>query len=324
MNLSKNIKLLTYNIIHFPTFPPFTKKTFYKPERLKVLAEKLKPFDVVCLQEMYRPLSENLDAFLANLRLSGFKYFYIIDLNGHFTHFLSDGGVMIVSKHKILYAEQRQWTFGIKQDAVCNKGGIYCQLELPGKKTMHLINVHVQATYSFDPDEKQTDTVIVRQQQFSELKCWMKDLFRRFKITRDQIFMLCGDFNMNANHMTKSIQSYFKSVEVEDETRKIDQLTNLRNSSSLYSFFMNFMGYDNDLFSLIDVYKTHHNQFPITFGSVEYDEDNNPVQQETYLTDEKEFFVTETLDYIFLVKPSPSYSSSIDDQTGKEIIIWVK
>lgn len=313
----KTISLLTFNILHFPTIPYISAKTYHKRERLKVMAEKFRPYDIVCLQEMYRPLSQNLDMFLVDLKKSGFEYFYIIDLNGHFTQFLSDGGVMIVSKFPIKYAEQVQWPTGIKQDAACSKGGIYCMVELPNGKTLHLIDIHVQATYKFDPDAIQAMTVVVRQQQFNILKQWILTIFSKFHVKRQDMFVMCGDFNMDALYMNKPIKEYIKSVSVEGVKEGSADLIKLRESENLYSFFINFMMMNNDKFELENVYYNQHNEFPITYGELNLDSKNNRVQEETYLTDEEEFFNLEALDYIFVIKPTAKYSKSIKDTSGK-------
>jgi endonuclease/exonuclease/phosphatase family metal-dependent hydrolase len=313
---NKKISLLTYNIIQYPTIPYITKRNYYKKERLKAMSQRFSTYDILCLQEMFRLFSEDLDEFLSSLKKCGFRYFYIIDLNGHFQPYQCDGGVMIVSKFRIVHAEQRQWPRGIKADGVLTKGGVYCQVDVPGNPLLHLVNIHVQATYQFDSEEIQAMTVVARQRQFEVLKFWLLDIFKRFEIKKNELFLMCGDFNMDALHINQSIREYFKSICFEGETEDSNELQKLRNSENLFSFFMNYMGYKNDTFQLENVYYKHHQEYPITFGEKVYDSYNNRIQEETVLTDKEEYFFTEALDYIFQIRPTNSFSSTIKDKTG--------
>ena len=210
---------------------------------------------------------------------------------------------MIVSKFKIEHAEQQFWPRGIKQDGQCLKGGIYCQVRLPNGALMHLINLHLQATYGFDPATVQRDTICVRQHQFGVLKQWIIDIFGRFSITSRDMFILCGDFNTEAFLMNPETKKWIQSVEFEDETENPEDLERVRQSEHLYSFLLNYMRYNNRTFELDNVYHRHHAEFPVTFGDSKLDENGHKVPVETYLTDECEYLDEMCLDYIFQITP---------------------
>lgn len=298
-----SISLVTYNVLHFPTIPYITAKNYYKLERLKAIAAQLAPFDIACIQEMYRPLSENLDPFLAHLKRAGFEYFYMIDINGIFSTYLSDGGTMIISKFQIIHGEQQIWPRGIKQDGQCLKGGVYSQLKLPNGAVLHLVNVHVQATYGFDESETKMDTVHMRQEQFRVLKNWVIGIFDRVEIANEDLFILCGDFNTDALCMNPEIKQWLESIEFEDETGDPADLERVRQSKNLHSFFINYMQYNNLSFTIEDVFYRHHKTFPITFAATKIDKNGKRVPVEQYLTDEVEFLDEMTLDYIFQLIP---------------------
>ena len=322
----KRFKILTYNILHFPRSTPFDKDYFRKP-RLRRIAHEVRDFDVLCLQEMYRLLSENLDLFLEELQKNGFKYFNTVPLNPPLEGFLGDGGIMIVSKNPIIYSEYFHWDKAIFQDGNVQKGGLYCQIELSPGNILHVVDIHIQAIYFFHSLEQNVDCMFMRHRQLMQLKEWIFGLFEKFGIVDGDMFLLCGDFNCEAEKDDLISRTFFQELAKSPMVKSLkpESIKQLVSSKNMFDYLNNFMNVENPYFNVLDLVFEDFKRHPISFGEILYDEEGNKVPGDAILTDFVEFFAEQRLDYIFQLRPkhkklelSKSSKSKIQpNQTGE-------
>jgi len=92
-----HIKFLTYNIF---LRPPLIKnnENDWKDERLADFISLLEYFDIICLQEMFGTFSNRKQELIKYANKSGLFYFVDSPSPSYFSNFLTDGGLLILSR----------------------------------------------------------------------------------------------------------------------------------------------------------------------------------------------------------------------------------
>ncbi|MFE6163825.1 sphingomyelin phosphodiesterase [Streptomyces sp. NPDC056486] len=102
-----------------------------------------------------------------------------------------DGGVTVLSKWPILRKEQYVYKDACGSDSYSNKGFVYAQLNVNGKK-VHVVGTHTQST---DPGCGSGEAAATRSSQLKEM-----DAFLDAKnIPADEQVMVAGDFNVDSH-----------------------------------------------------------------------------------------------------------------------------
>ncbi|MGW6062751.1 sphingomyelin phosphodiesterase [Streptomyces sp. NPDC055189] len=102
-----------------------------------------------------------------------------------------DGGVTVLSKWPILRKEQYVYQEACGSDSFSNKGFVYAQLNVNGKK-VHVVGTHTQST---DPGCGSGEAAATRASQFKEM-----DAFLEAKnIPSDEQVIAAGDFNVDSH-----------------------------------------------------------------------------------------------------------------------------
>jgi len=77
---------------------------------------------------------------------AGFHYHAQSDEPSLFSSYVTDGGLLILSRFPILEVEFRPFDYGVLADAISYKGVLYAKIEVDGR-LLHLFTTHTQATY---------------------------------------------------------------------------------------------------------------------------------------------------------------------------------
>ena len=99
-NSSTTLKLLTYNLFLRPPGIK-TNKSDYKDDRLAEFFKIMGEFDIICLQEVFGTLSSRKNRLLKQAFKKGFYFIESSPEPSFFSHYLIDGGLVILSKYFI-------------------------------------------------------------------------------------------------------------------------------------------------------------------------------------------------------------------------------
>jgi endonuclease/exonuclease/phosphatase family metal-dependent hydrolase len=141
-----DLKLLTYNIFQRPYLVK-SNSDDYKQERLPLMIEQFKHYDIVCLQEAFDLFTHRQYELLERAQKAGFTYFQKSTNADLFGKLLVDGGIVILSKYPIVDFKYQEFTNMAKADGITTKGILYCCVEVPvSSNGQHF----PQVTFSFD------------------------------------------------------------------------------------------------------------------------------------------------------------------------------
>lgn len=190
-----SIRLLTMNVF---CRPPFVSNhgNDYKDERLAIIAERVKGFDIVCFQELFGSFSSRRHGMLQTLGDAGFKFHALAPPPRLQRGQLVDGGVVVLSKLPIVEHEFVTLERGCHSDSLAAKGALFVRVETGREDTPTVLVVctHLQATYK-DPERRRESTAKsqrVRRNQISQLAAAV----RRLKKVNEAV-IIAGDFNVN-------------------------------------------------------------------------------------------------------------------------------
>lgn len=208
---SVELKVLTYNVFIRP--PGINEHgNDFKDERLNEFIKLIDSFDVVCLQELFGAFSSRRDRFIAAAKERGFLHVHHSPHVGWFSGFLVDGGLCIVSKHRIVAHHHVTFPKGTNSDALSAKGAIHVLLDLGRPELappaapadhlfVHLFCTHLQASYY--PSRPLTDAGFVKSWQARVKQLAVLTTFVQDCIDDDEHdAILLGDFNVNARPHT--------------------------------------------------------------------------------------------------------------------------
>jgi len=161
-NHPTSIKLLTYNLFLRPPGIK-TNKSDYKDERLAEFFKIMDEYDIICLQEVFGTFNSRKYRLIKQAIKKGFYFIESSPDPSFFSHFIIDGGLVILSK--FFLKKIKKWIqnifffrFPIKNselcffehsdfpDALTFRGSMYVKIDVFGE-TLHLFTGHTQATY---------------------------------------------------------------------------------------------------------------------------------------------------------------------------------
>ncbi|EDR22304.1 hypothetical protein, conserved [Entamoeba dispar SAW760] len=268
----KPIRILTYNMYLRPMLISAAGHD-HKDSRLKAFCkERLKDFDIICFQEVFKELNWRREKLLKKAKKAGFKY-RIQTEKPLFPLFLCDAGLVIISRFPIVENQFRMYTRGIYADAVASKGVLYAKIEVQPEKYILVFDTHTQADYTLDP-EKARPSRDRRMVHIREYAAFVQE-----KTTGNNFpAICCGDFNVNGRAGT-------------DGTTESPEYT---------EFLQNFVIPNGELIDLL--LRDNHGIQPVTFGDSFVDENGTETPCDTEITYESQCMDKSRLDYIFQLK----------------------
>jgi endonuclease/exonuclease/phosphatase family metal-dependent hydrolase len=128
--------------------PPLIKTNLsdHKEDRLTEFVKELSRFDIVCLQEVFTTFNTRKQRLISYGAKSGLSWSVVSQEPSLFSGFLTDGGLLIMSRFPIIDSEFHPYPYGVLCDAISYKGVLYAKIMI-GDKILHLFNTHTQATY---------------------------------------------------------------------------------------------------------------------------------------------------------------------------------
>ena len=272
------VRVLSYNFFLRP--PPINNNgSDYKNERLQDFLEFLPNFDILCFQEIFTTLTDRKHLILREAAKRGLKYHVSSKPPSFFSKYLTDGGLLILSRYEIIDCDYYDYYITICGDAPSNKGIIYAKIKI-NNRYLFLFNTHLQSTY-FDESQSNIDSTIqVRTKQTEELINFVYN--KLISIPRDQVekglVLIVGDFNIDA-HDNKYIKDRYKLPKY-----KITEYDLLKKKLS-------------KLGAVIDIMEKKYNNHLFTFGN------NDRTEYDHVLTSKADFNIKQTLDYMWEIIP---------------------
>ena len=184
----KEVKLLQYNVFWRPWLFHLGKIEYVR-ERARILSERLDEYDVVCLNESFNFGSTVAKEFISTMRKRGFNYFVTIKRIPFFSHWVVDGGIMIMSKYPIVKTDSVLYKDGCSFDKYAAKGCLYAKVQISKSQHINVFATHLQASYN-------TITSVdlnVRQSQVKQIN----ELMMKNVSSDDAPLFLLGDMNIN-------------------------------------------------------------------------------------------------------------------------------
>ena len=251
--------------------PPFIHNNLgdLKDQRTQYFCENILPkYDIVCLQEVFGTLNSRKERVIKAGKAVGLRYYAESPAPGFWSSYVTDGGLLVLSRFPIVRIEFRPFGFGTFPDSLALKGVLYAEINLSGH-SLHLFTTHTQAVYvTSDPDLYRLYRSVTRQ-HIEILAKFMSE-----KLHLPGLILLAGDLNVDA-------------LEQEKEAAVLSEGMNEYQilKSTLEPLQMREV--------LRDIYETH----PVTYGKKGVD--GQP--EETVLTHVEDQGNECALDYIFTV-----------------------
>ena len=277
--LKNSISLLTYNFFCRPPLINNNGEDDYKDSRLEDFLEQLPNFDIICFQELFTTLNNRKHRMIREAAKVGIKYHLYSRPPSFFSKYLTDSGLLILSKYKIVESDSYDYYLNISGDAPSNKGILYAKIKI-NDKYLFLFNTHLQSSY-FDDSQINIDyTIKVRTSQTEELINFIynKLLTIPMNEVKTGCVLIVGDFNIDA-HDNKFVKEKnkipkYKCTEYEIFKKKLSKLG-----------------------TAIDVMHKKYNEHLYTFGN------NEKKEYDQTLICKSEINIKQTLDYIWEIIP---------------------
>ena len=278
LSYRNSVRLLSYNFFLRP--PPVNNNgSDYKNERLKDFIEFLPEFDIICFQEIFTTLTDRKHQMIREAAKSGFKYHVSSKPPSFLSEYITDAGLLILSRYEIVECDYYHYYLNISGDAPSNKGIIYAKIKI-NNRYLFLFNTHLQSTYFDESQSNINDTIQVRTKQTEELINFVYNKLLTFP--RDEIekglVLIVGDFNIDA-HNNQFLREKYKLPKY-----KITEYELLRKKFS-------------KLGAAIDIMYKKYNNHLYTFGN------NDRPEYDQVLTGKAEFNLKQTLDYMWEIIP---------------------
>ena len=273
------VKILTYNFFSRPP-PVNTNGTDYKNERLKDFLELLPNFDIICFQEIFTTFNDRKHRMIREGAKEGLKYYVSSKAPSFFSKYISDSGLLILSRYEIVEKDCYDYFLNVSGDSVSNKGVLYAKIKI-NNRYLILFNIHLQSTYFDESLSNINCTVQVRTKQTEELVNYVYN--KLLTIPQNEVqngcVLIVGDFNIDAHDNEIAKQRYlipkYKIPEYELLKQKF-----------------------NKLGKAIDVMQKKFNDHLYTFGN------NEGPEYDKVLTGKADFNLKQTLDYIWEIIPN--------------------
>lgn len=278
LSYRNSVRLLSYNFFLRP--PPVNNNgSDYKNERLKDFIEFLPEFDIICFQEIFTTLTDRKHQMIREAAKSGFKYHVSSRPPSFLSEYITDAGLLILSRYEIVECDYYDYYLNISGDAPSNKGIIYAKIKI-NNRYLFLFNTHLQSTYFDESQSNINDTIQVRTKQTEELINFVYNKLLTFP--RDEIekglVLIVGDFNIDA-HNNQFLREKYKLPKY-----KITEYELLKKKFS-------------KLGTAIDIMYKKYNNHLYTFGN------NDRPEYDQVLTGKAEFNLKQTLDYMWEIIP---------------------
>ncbi|RUP49729.1 Endonuclease/exonuclease/phosphatase [Jimgerdemannia flammicorona] len=288
MTTTTSARFLTLNIF---IRPPFIKNNLsdYKDSRLKYFIRYVLPrYDVVALQEAFAFGSIRKDILICKARKMGFNY-HIESMRKNICDWSIDGGLLILSKFKIVDSAKLEYERGVHSDWFAAKGALHARLELNPSTHLDLFTTHTQASYGPPPPTLTDSATKVRFRQFSKLHDFIA--FRANLPTGASSpvipILLAGDLNVDASqHVPPPTQPSSGASEEYEAMMKVlrgDSIEDLPASERRIPL-------------LVDSVREQLGYHPVTYGDVQLGPDGVIEPAETVLTAKMDQGTVQSLD----------------------------
>ena len=290
----QKIKLLTYNFFLRP--PPIkTNSDDYKEERLIDFLDYLPDFDIICFQEMFGTFHDRKKKMIKAAKENGYLYYLSSKSPSFFSKFLIDGGLLLISRFPIIDNKYITYDYGVMSDGMSQKGAIYAKIKIKDYY-LCLFSTHLQASYYDSGNSLWNFTIETRTKQTEDLINFIYDTIYNLDKSEKCIFIVCGDFNIDAYDYKNAREKYnlpkVKFTEYEIFKKKLEKLG-----------------------KCIDLIENKFHTHPFTFGV-------NDAEHDQVLTGKEDYNSFQALDYIWEIIPDfslPIYNKNIIPDVEKEI-----
>ena len=181
------VRILSLNLFLRPPFVK-TNHSDYKDYRTKYFCEHImQHFDVICLQEVFGAFNNRKQRIISEAYKKGFLHHAKSPSPSFFGGIpVIDGGLVILSRFKILESKFIPFSHGTMPDALSYKGALYSKLLVHGE-VIHLVTTHTQASYLCGDSSIYRS---IRAHQLSTIQKFIKEL------GNNQMVLLMGDLNV--------------------------------------------------------------------------------------------------------------------------------
>ncbi len=187
------LRMMTYNTWMLPYIGQ------ERDTRARYIAEAVKGYDVVFLQEVFDLGNEDTINFLMSE-----EYVYRSEKLTANDSNTFDGGVLTYSKYPIEFQDQLVFEHCIGTDCSGDKGAVYTKINHSGK-AYHLFNIHLGA---WNGDQhRQT-----RMAQLGELRVFISAQ----QIAEHEPVIVGGDFNIDREHYSEDFQQMLRILDAYD------------------------------------------------------------------------------------------------------------
>jgi endonuclease/exonuclease/phosphatase family metal-dependent hydrolase len=186
---NKKLRVLSYNVFLRP--PIISHKCGdFKNERTQLITNIFPYFDIILLQEVHTCLNFRCNTLITEARRHGLFYHYCNYGPAIFSRYLSNNGLLILSKYPITASDCIAFNNCVSYDTIIEKGCNYIRVNLFPNLDIHVFNSHLQSSY------QKVDKICenIRAQQLVQIKDFIKS-----KCNMEKDAIICGgDFNINS------------------------------------------------------------------------------------------------------------------------------
>ena len=107
----------------------------------------------MAIQECFGGLySDTREKFISYAMKAGFLY-YVEDEQPQFTtSYVTDGGIMIISRFPIVASSAQPYSYSQETDGLARRGAIYAKVQISGETNLHIITTHMCSTHMSPPE----------------------------------------------------------------------------------------------------------------------------------------------------------------------------
>jgi endonuclease/exonuclease/phosphatase family metal-dependent hydrolase len=286
----KEVKVLTYNLF---LRPPLVKnnESDHKSERLREFVKTFHEYDIICLQEVFGFLSGRKDELINYAKKAGFLYSAVSPTPSMFSKYLTDGGLLVLSRFPIVKNEYNPYPYGVFADSLSQKGVLYTKVKIQDSY-IHLFTTHTQASYI---DSDATLPVLCRGDQFISARIFMDKCLRQEGYDAADVILVAGDFNVDSRNAYKNVHKLQRYPGIKDSRER---------SLNEYDAMVHILS-NGRRDTIIDHVFERYEMHPVTYGDSELDLDTSrTVPGETVLTLDEDLLTHQCLDYIFEIIPA--------------------
>lgn len=172
-------------------------------QRLDDIILAMQNFDVVCLQEVFGGIYSETRSKLIPLAIKAGFLYHVEDDDPHFAStYISDGGLMILSRFPIVGRACQPFSYSQEQDGLVRRSCLYAKIKLAHRKHLHIFTTHMCSSHWL-PAERAPKMLRLgleaRKIQIREACEFVKEcLDEEFEDSTD-CALLTGDFNVDRN-----------------------------------------------------------------------------------------------------------------------------